>query len=159
MMLFLVLVPDSSPQLLTICLVNFVFKSENNVSSLAGDNWCFNMSCIFVWQASNDLLDTEAECISNTSLNYIDTTTLCLKNGPLLHLWITLTILVQYYYYYYYYYLFNTKNSDGHKGRKTTLTCAQKQNSAIQCSKRERKKQTKNKHTKMNEYWRNINRT
>jgi len=47
-------------------------------------------------------------------------------------------------FYYYYYYLKN-KNSDGHKGRKTTLTCAQKQNSAIQCSNRERKKTQKNK--------------
>ena len=39
--------------------------------------------------------------------------------------------------------LFNTKTVTDTKVEKTTLTCAQKQNSAIQCSNRERKKNQK----------------
>jgi len=73
---FLSLVPVS-PQLLTICLENFVFRSLNNMSSLAGANWCFNMSCIFVWYASKDVLDNDAEHTNKTPLIYI--ISLCLN--------------------------------------------------------------------------------
>ena len=66
MVKFLSLVPVS-PQLLTICLENFVFRSLNNMSSLAGANWCFNMSCILVWYASKDVLDTDAKHTNKTN--------------------------------------------------------------------------------------------
>ena len=69
-MRFLFLVPVS-PQLLTICLESFAFRSLNNVSSLVGANWCFNMSCIFVWYALNDTLDTDAEHTNETPVIYI----------------------------------------------------------------------------------------